>query len=133
MALKVTTRRAKKWFTISQDETGETEVEIAYLKPGEIADIDAECNRIVGKGVEGEDNLQTEVSFGFRARFKKILVKCLVGWKGFVDDDGEPLELTDANKLNVLKNYEWFEESINKFRIELEKEHKKGSKGAAKN
>ncbi len=114
--LKLTTRR-KEWFTIEQDPSGETQVEILHLKPGEVGDIEAKSNNIVGKQV-GED-FYTEIGFQLNERTKAYVLKSVSNWKGFHGTNDKPLTCNDTNKLAVLKEYDWFADAIEKFREEL--------------
>lgn len=115
--LKLTTER-KQWFTFPQDESGETQVEIKHLKPGEVSDIETQANRIVGRHTE-DGNFNTEVDFNFSARSQMILKKCVVGFKGFEDERGKKMKCTDKNKLRLMNEFDWFFAQLEEFRTEL--------------
>ena len=56
--LKLTAKRTK-WFTVKEDPSGETKIEIIYLKPGEVADIEAKSNNVKGRQIG--DEFETEI------------------------------------------------------------------------
>ena len=128
--LKLTTER-KKWFVFPQDDTGESQVEILHLKPGQIADIEAEANQIVGR--QKGDEFVTEVGFNLGVRTKLIVKKVILSWKGFESENGRKMKCTDQNKIKVLREFDWFFEQIEKFREELTEEEKTEQEGAGKN
>ena len=79
--LKLSTKRTK-WFPVSQDPSGEAQVEILHLKPGEVADIEAKSNQIIGRQT-GDQDFQTEIGFNPNDRAKKIVTRAVLDWKGF--------------------------------------------------
>jgi len=128
--IKLTQKRTK-WFVFPQDDTGETKVEIIHLKPGEIADIEAEANQIVGR--QQGDEFVTEVGFNLGVRTKLIVKKTILHWEGFENENGKKMKCTDMNKIKVLREFDWFFEQIEKFREELAEEDKKEQEEAGKN
>jgi len=128
--LKLTAKRTQ-WFEFPQDPSGETKVEILHLKPGDIADIDAQANRIVGKQID--DDFKTEVDFNYSARSKALVKRCIINWEGFLNEKGKPMKCTDNNKLKVLREFDWFLEQIGVFRTELAETVAKDEEDAEKN
>lgn len=117
--LKLTAKR-KKWFPVPQDPSGETQVEIVHLKPGEVADIEAVTNQITGKQL-GED-FHTEINFSLNERTKKYVTRSVIDWKGFADLKDKPLVCNDLNKLAVLKEFDWFGDFVEECRKTLAEE-----------
>lgn len=128
--LKLTAKRSK-WFPIEQDPSGETQVEIVHLKPGEVADIEAKSNQITGK--QFGDDFHTEIGFNLNDRLKKFVCRSIVNWKGFTGVTGQPLACSDKNKLAVLAEFEWFGDAIEKFREEYAEEVNAEEESAEKN
>ncbi len=128
--LKLTSKR-KKWFPIEQDPTGETQVEVTHLKPGEVADIEAKTNQIIGKQY-GED-FHTEIDFKLNERGKTYVLRAVTDWKGFLGLNDKPLVCNETNKLKVINEYDWFIASIEKFREELADEVEADEEDAEKN
>ena len=128
--LRLTAKRTQ-WFDVPQDESGETKVEILHLKPGEMAEIEAQANRIIGK--QGKNGFETEVDFDYSARTKLLIEKCVVNWEGFLNEKGKPMKCTNPNKLKVLKEFSWFLEQIEAFRTELAETVAEEEEGAEKN
>jgi hypothetical protein len=125
------TAKKTKWFTFPQDETGETQVEILHLKPGKIAEIDAKANRIVGRHVN--DDFVTEVDINVNSRMLEIVKASIVNWKGFQDLSGRTMKCTDANKVKLLNDFDWFFAQIELFRDELAVEFEAEQEEAEKN
>lgn len=121
----------KKWFTLSQDPSGETMVEIYHLLPGEVSAIESSSNRVVGREVKGE--FGTEVDIDVNARVQSIVKRSIVAWKGFEDETGKKMKCTDFNKLRILTAFDWFYEEIEKFREELAAEYEEEQEEAEKN
>jgi len=111
------TAKQTQWYEIPQDPSGETRVEILHLKPGDLSDIEAQANQVVGK--QKNDKFETEVNFNYTARSRALIKKCIIGWEGFLNEKGKPLKCTDNNKLKVLREYDWFLEQIEEFRTDL--------------
>ena len=128
--LKLTAKK-KKWFTIEQDPSGETQVELVHLKPGEVANIEAKSNQIIGKQY-GED-FHTEIDFKLNERGKAYVLKSVVEWKGFLGLNDKPLPCNEANKLKVINEYDWFIGAIETFREELADEVEADEEDAEKN
>lgn len=128
--IKLTAKR-DKWFVLPQDASGQTKVKILHLKPGEVSDIEAEVNQIVGKQ-EGE-KFVTEVGFDLAARSRAIIRKVIIGWEGFQDENGKEMKCTDFNKVKVLREFDWFFDQIEAFRNELAEEAEAEEEGAEKN
>jgi hypothetical protein len=129
--LKLTTKKTK-WFPVPQDPTGETQIEVKHLKPGEVADIEAKTNRVTGKQSEGED-FMTEIDFNLNARRKKYVIASVVAWKGFVGTNEKNLPCNDPNKLEVLNEFEWFGDFVEECREELAAEVEEEMEGADPN
>ena len=104
--LKLTTKRTK-WFSVPQDASGECQIEILHLKPGEVADIEAKSNQIIGRQI-GDQDFLTEIGFNPNDRAKKIVNRALIEWKGFVGTNGKPLKCTEQNKMEVMREFDWF-------------------------
>ena len=128
--IKLSAKR-KKWFTIPQDPTGETQIDFYHLLPGVISEVESACNRIVGREVKGK--FGTEVDIDVDTRTKEIVKRAVIGWKGFEDENGKKMKCTDFNKLRVLKTFDWFFEEIEKFREELLAEEEESQEEAEKN
>lgn len=128
--LKLTAKRTK-WFPIEQDTSGEAQVEVIYLKPGEVADIEAKANQITGK--QFGDDFHTEIDFNLNERSKTYVLRSIINWKGFNATNGKPLICNDVNKLKVIKEYEWFGEAVEKFREELAEEVEAHEESSEKN
>lgn len=128
--LKLTTKRTK-WFPVTQDPSGETMVEIVHLKPGEVADIEAKSNRITGK--QFGDDFQTEIDFSLNDRLKAYVTRSITDWKGFLDIKDKPLPCSDANKLKVLAEFDWFGEFVEECRETLAEEVATEEEDAEKN
>lgn len=128
--LKLTTKR-KQWFNVPNDPTGEAQVEILHLKPGEVADIEAKSNSVTGKQM-GED-FMTEIDFRLNERTKKYLTSAVVNWKGFCDMNDKPLKCTDKNILEVHKEFDWFAEFVEESRTALAEQIEDEMEGAEKN
>lgn len=131
MALKLTTKRTK-WFTVPQDPSGETKLEILHLKPGEVADIEAQSNQITGKQM-GEEDMITEIDFRFNDRGKRFVQKAVVGLEGFADTNDKPLKCTEFNKKALLKEFGWLVPFVEECRAELAAEVESEEVGAEKN
>ncbi len=123
--LKLTTQR-KQWYPVPQDESGDCQVEILHLKPGEVASIEAKTNDIVGKQVG--DDFQTEIGFKLYDRTRAYVLAAVVDFKGFVDIKGKPVKCNDKGKLAILKEYGWFSDFVEECRdtlaAEIEEEEK---------
>lgn len=117
--LKLTSKRTK-WFPVTHDPSGETQVEILHLKPGEVADIEAKSNRITGKQLG--DDFHTEIDFSLNERTKKYVVHAVTNWKGFVGLNDKPLPCNEQNKLAVLKEFDWFGDFVDECRTTLREE-----------
>jgi len=117
--LKLTNRRTK-WFTVPQDTSGDTRIEILFLKPGEVADIEAKSNQVIGK--QSGEEFVTEIGFNMPQRAKAFVSKAVVAWEGVLGSDNQPLPCTANNKLAVLKEFDWFGPMIDGFRTELSDE-----------
>jgi hypothetical protein len=39
---------------------------------------------------------------------KKIVNRALIEWKGFVGTNGKPLKCTEQNKMEVMREFDWF-------------------------
>lgn len=117
--LKLTAKRSK-WFTVPQDKTGETKIEIVYLKPGAVADIEAKANKMVGKQI-GEE-FHTEIGFRLNERMKAYVLASVISWEGFLGINEKPLPCSDTNKLQVIKEFAWFGEFVEKCREEFAEE-----------
>jgi len=130
--LKLTTKK-KKWYVFPQDPSGEAQVEIVHLKPGEIEDINAEVNRFVGKKPSDSDDFVTEIETVPNLRLKLIVDKAITNLKGFKDEKGKEMKCTRKNKLKILAEWEWFYEQIEEFREDLAKEVEEEQEGAEKN
>lgn len=128
--IKLTAKR-KEWFTMPQDESGETQVEIYHLLPGEVSEIESSTNRVVGREINGK--FGTEVDIDVNSRTKEIIKRCIINWKGFEDEDGKKLKCTDFNKIRILNTFDWFYEQIEKFREDLEAEEEAAQEEAEKN
>lgn len=128
--LKLTTKK-KKWFALPEDPTGETQVEIVHLKPGEVADIEAKANQIIGK--QYGDDFHTEIDFKLNERGKTYVLRSVVDWKGFIGLNGKPLVCNDANKLKVINEFDWFITTIEGFRENLAEEVEAEEEDAEKN
>lgn len=113
--LKLTAKRTK-WFTVPQDTSGETKIEILHLKPGVVADIEAKANKMVGKQI-GEE-FHTEIGFRLNERMKAYVLASVVDWKGFQGINDKALPCNDPNKLSVIKEFGWFGEFVEKCREE---------------
>lgn len=114
--LKLTAKRTEKFY-LPQDEAGDTWVEILYLKPGEVDDIESKSNSIIGKQ-KGED-FHTEIDFKLNEKLKTYVLKSVKDWGGFLTLKGKPLPCNDANKLKVMQEYDWFKDQVAEFREEL--------------
>ncbi len=128
--LKLTSKK-KKWFIIEQDSSGETQVEIVHLKPGEVADIEAKTNQIIGK--QYGDDFHTEIDFKLNERGKTYVLRAITDWKGFVGLNDKPLTCNETSKLKVINEYDWFIDAIEKFREELAEEVEADEEDAEKN
>jgi len=117
--LKLTAKQTR-WFTLPQDKSGETKVEILYLKPGQVADIEAKTNQVTGK--QSGDDFHTEIDFNLTKRTKTFVTKSIVAWEGFNGINDKALSCTDANKLKVLEEFAWFGPQIEEFRTEYAEE-----------
>ncbi len=113
------TNQRKKWFTIAEDTSGETRVEILYLKPGEVASIESQANQVRGVPDERGEGFQTEIDYNLVKRTRLYVTKSIVAWEGFTKEDGKPLPCTELNKLKVLKEFAWFGTRIEEFRSDL--------------
>jgi len=125
------TAKTKKWFVVEQDSSGDTQVEIVHLKPGEVSDIEAKTNQIIGKQY-GEE-FHTEIDFKLNERGKTYVLRSVEAWKGFVGLNGKPLACNDTNKLKVINEYDWFIPAIEKFREALAEEVETEEEEAGKN
>ena len=131
--LKLTAKRTR-WFPVPQDPSGETQIEILHLKPGEVSDIEAQSNQITGKQLGGGDtDFVTEIDFKLNERSKKFVMRAVVGWKGFADIKGKPLKCSDITKAQVLKEFGWFSEFVEQCRKELAEEVASEEEEAEKN
>ncbi len=128
--LKLTSKK-KKWFVIDKDPSGETQVEVVHLKPGEVADIEAKSNQIIGKQF-GED-FHTEIDFKLNERGKTYVLRSVVDWKGFLGVNSKPLACNETNKLKVINEYDWFVSLIEEFREELAEEVEAEEEDSEKN
>lgn len=117
--LKLTAKRTK-WFTVKEDPSGETQVELVYLKPGEVADIEAKANNV--KGRQRGDDFETEIEFDMNHRTRMFVLRSIVDWKGFNNVNDKPLPCNEKNKLQVLKEFGWFGPFIEECREELAEE-----------
>ncbi len=117
--LKLTAKRTK-WFPVTKDESGESQIEIIYLKPGEVAEIEEGANSIVQK--QQGDEFQTEVNLRLNQRTKSYVTAAVVDWKGFSSIKGVPLKCTEFNKLEVLKEFDWFGDFVDECRTTLSEE-----------
>lgn len=131
MALKLTTKRTK-WFTVPQDPSGETKLEILHLKPGEVADIEAQSNQITGKQI-GDQEMHTEIDFKFNDRSKRFVQRAVVDFTGFNDTNDKPLKCTEFNKKAIMKEFGWLNVFVEECRAELAAEVEAEEEGAAKN
>lgn len=129
--LKLTTKRTK-WFAVKQDPSGECQIEILHLKPGEVADIEAKSNQIVGRQI-GDQDFLTEIGFNLNDRIKKIVTRSVIEWKGFYGTNGKPLKCTDANKLEVMNEFDWFASFVEDCRKQLAEEVAEEQEDAEKN
>ncbi len=125
------TARKKEWFTIDQDPSGDTQVEVLHLKPGEVADIESKFSQIKGKQM-GED-FHTEIDFQLNEKSKEYVLRSVVSWKGFLSKTGKELPCVEQNKRKVMKEFGWFVEAIEKFREELSMEVESEEKDKVKN
>ncbi len=114
--LKLTAEK-KQWFPVPQDEAGETRIQIRHLKPGEVSDIEAKANQVKGKS-DGED-FNTEIEYNLSRRAKLFVSKSVVDWEGFVGLKDKALPCTEANKMKVLKEFDWFAAFIEDCRAEM--------------
>jgi hypothetical protein len=128
--IKLTTRRTK-WFVLPQDESGETAVEILHLKPGKLAEIESLSNKVIGRTVRGK--FDAEIDIDPHVRMTEIIKASIVDWKGFLNESGKPMKCTDANKLKVLNDFDWFFAQIELFRTELAEEVEAEQEEAEKN
>ena len=128
--LKLTARK-KKWFTLPQDDTGETKIELVHLKPGVVADIESKASKVVGKQIG--DDFHTEVDFRYREKLKTYAVTAIVDWEGFLNVKGTKMACTEANVLKVLKEFGWFAEQVQTFRDEFTEEVEAETEEEAKN
>ena len=128
--LKLTAKRTKV-FSVPQDPTGETTVEIVHLKPGEVAAIEAQCNSVVGK--TNDAGFQTEIEFKLNERTKQYVLKSVVDFTGFCGIDDKPLKCTEKHKLSVLKEFAWFGEFVEECREKLAEEVEADLEGAEEN
>lgn len=129
--LKLTTKRTK-WFVVPQDQSGETKVEILHLKPGEVADIEAKSNQIIGRQI-GDQDFLTEIGFNPNDRAKKIVTRSVIDWKGFVGTNGKELKCNDITKMEVMKEFDWFAGFVEDCRKTLADEVAEELEGAEKN
>ena len=129
--LKLATKRTK-WFPVKQDSSGEAQVEILHLKPGEVVDIEAKSNQIIGRQT-GDQDFQTEIGFNPNDRAKKIVTRSVLDWKGFNGINDKPLKCTDFNKMEVMKEYDWFAGFVDECRKSLADEAAEDQEDAEKN
>lgn len=129
--LKLSTKKSR-WFPVPQDASGETQIEVLHLKPGEVADIEAKTNQIIGRQT-GEEDFETEIGFDPRGKTKKLVTKAVIGLKGFQDAKGKELKCTDFTKMEIMKEYEWFAEFVEECRETLAEEAAEEQEEAAKN
>lgn len=126
------TNKTERWFPVPQDESGEAQVKIKHLKPGEVADIEATTNDFTAKQ-KGEEDFQTEIKFRLNERTKKLVLKSVTGLKGFVDEKGLTMECTERNVLRIMQEYGWFGEFVAECRDTLADEVAIAQEGAEKN
>ena len=97
-----------------------------------MADIESKANQIIGRQI-GDEEFQTEIGFNPRDRAKKLITKAIVGWKGFENTNGKELKCSDFNKLEVMKEFDWFAEFIEECRTTLAEEAEGEQEDAVKN
>lgn len=120
MAIRLTNTISKRFY-LPQDESGETWVEVAHLKPGQLTDIEDQCNTM--KRVYDADAESTvEVKICIGERQKLIVKKCIKAFGGFEDEKGETLQCTNDNKLKLLRDFDWFYPFIEECRSKLYEE-----------
>lgn len=125
------TKKRTEWVILPQDPSGETQMEIIHLLPGEVSEIESLCNRIVGREVQGK--FGTEVAIDVDARTKEIIKRAVVQWKGFQDEEGKKMKCSDFNKLRVLKSFDWFYDEVEKAREKLAVDEEAEQEEAEKN
>ncbi len=126
------TAKKTKWFPIPQDASGESQIEVLHLKPGEVADIESKANKVTGKQYEGSE-FMTEIDFNLNERSKKYVLKSVINWKGFHDVKGKSLPCSDPNKLEVLSEFDWFGDFVTECRDALAEEFEEEVEGADPN
>lgn len=105
-----------------EGDKGGGKVSIKHLEPGEISDIidDVMSQRVeYTKGKDGQ-LMPTFISENNPRRDREeTMVKTIVGWENFYDENNNVLECTDENKIIALRKIEGFAEFIAKCRIKL--------------
>ena len=119
---------AKKvqWFEIPGDEDG-AKLKIQYLTPGELQKISGDTSRWVGK--KKEEDFESELEYAPLEQIRKTRLAAIVDWEGFIDEEGNVMKFSEANKARFLdfdpilgtdkKN---FSEWIDEFRKEIDKQ-----------
>jgi len=94
------TAKVIKNFPIPGDPDN-AELRIQHLKPGEVAAIEAETSKWVGKS-QGDD-FASELQYDPTTQMRKLRTAAVVGWKGFYGLSGEELDCNNGNKMEFLK------------------------------
>ena len=89
------TAKTLKWFNVPGDADG-AKVQILHLKPGEIQRIESGTSEWNGRLV-GEEFL-SELKYNPAKQLRNLRMAALVDWKGFFDEDGEPLKCSTKSK-----------------------------------
>jgi len=94
------TAKVTKNFPIPGDSDNAS-LRIQHLKPGEIAAIESETSKWVGKS-QG-DNFASELQYDPTTQLRKLRTAAVIGWSGFYGLSGEELDCNNGNKMEFLK------------------------------
>jgi hypothetical protein len=93
------------WFELPNDEDGAA-FEIKHLRSGEISKITDATNKRrfeFRKGADGELEPVPILETDAAGERERVIVAAVIGWRGICDQDGEPLECTEENKLRLCR------------------------------
>ena len=125
----------KRWFAADGDPDG-AEVLIRHLKPGEVQDIaEAALPQKISYVPDEKGNMVPDFSISPQRSKERMLTfkLCVIDWKNFFDESGNPLRFNEKNLLRAMREIEGFSEWINKCRETLAKEIAEENKAQEKN
>ena len=130
------TRTVERWFKLPGDPDGH-EALIRHIKPGEVSDVIHSTTKFQTdyKKEDGTDALIPNIqSFSEPNDMQKqLFLLGLVGWKNMFDEDGEPLEFNEVNKIRALREIDGYKEWVTECQNILGESVKQEAKDLSKN